>query len=297
MRENSQRSLGADTYRTCELLIAHFGRERVVSDLRSEDFESLRASLAKTRGAVALGNQIRHTRTIFKYALDANLIDAPVRFGPHFKTPQKRVMRKARNAAGQRMFEAEEIRKILAAATGQLKAMILLGINAGFGQTDLASMPESAVDFATGYVVYPRPKNEVMRRVPLWPETLEALKVAFESRPKAKDPADASLAFITKHGAAWVRFDSQDSGSVLIDSVGLQFGKLLRELKLKRDKVAFYALRHTFETIAGGTGDQIAVDAIMGHADASMSAAYRERIEDDRLAKVTSHVHMWLFGK
>src|SRR5437763_584128 len=35
-----------------------FGKQRVVSDLQSEDFAQLRSTLAKTRGPVALGNEI-----------------------------------------------------------------------------------------------------------------------------------------------------------------------------------------------------------------------------------------------
>jgi integrase len=60
--------------------------------------------------------------------------------------------------------------------------------------------------------------------------------------------------------------------------------------------LSFYALRHTFETIAGGSRDQVAVDAVMGHADYSMAGEYRERIEDDRLEAVAAHVRKWLFG-
>ena len=39
----------------------------------------------------------------------------------------------------------------------------------------------------------------------------------------------------------------------------------------------------------------LTVKHIMGHSGASVAAAYRERIEDDRLAAVAKHVHSWLF--
>ena len=40
-----------DLYTSCELLVSHFGKNRLVDDLATDDFESLRAALAKTRGA------------------------------------------------------------------------------------------------------------------------------------------------------------------------------------------------------------------------------------------------------
>ena len=66
-------------------------------------------------------------------------------------------------------------------------------------------------------------------------------------------------------------------------------------LELKRPGLSFYALRHTFETMGGDSRDQVAVDAIMGHARDDMASVYREKIEDDRLEAVTKHVHTWLF--
>ncbi len=75
-----------------------------------------------------------------------------------------------------------------------------------------------------------------------------------------------------------------------------EFGKLLQRLGLKRPGLNFYAIRHTFETVAGESRDQVTVDAVMGHADSSMSAHYRERISDERLQAVVQFVRSWLFA-
>ncbi len=82
------------TYRSTGLkLTAAFGPSRLVSDLRADDFETLRADFARGLGPVTLGHEVCHARMVFKYAYDAGLIDIPVRFGPTFKVPARRTLR------------------------------------------------------------------------------------------------------------------------------------------------------------------------------------------------------------
>jgi integrase len=71
---------------------------------------------------------------------------------------------------------------------------------------------------------------------------------------------------------------------------------VLKALGLHRAGLGFYCLRHTFETIGGDTGDQVAVDAIMGHVREDMASMYRERVNDERLRRVMEHVRTWLFS-
>ena len=82
-----------------------------------------------------------------------------------------------------------------------------------------------------------------------------------------------------------------------IDSVSLEFGKLLNRLKIKRSGLGFYALRHTFRTVADSTLDLTAIRIVMGHTDKNIDAAYIERIDKSRLTAVTEHVRKWLFEK
>lgn len=277
-------------YHTNEGVLSAFGKSRLVEDLGPEDFEKLRAALAKKRGPVALGNEIQRVRSLFKYAND--LIDSPVKFGSQFRKPSRKVLREIRNAAGSRMFEAAELRKIIAAADNPLKAMILLGVNCGYGQTDIASLPISALDLKKGWADYPRPKTAVRRRCPLWPETVEAIQAAIKDRPIPLDPADGDLVFITRWGRRFVRLNKTGTPD---DAIGKEFGKLLDDLKLKRPGVRFYGLRRIVETIGGESKDQVAVDHIMGHARDDMASRYRERISDKRLLAVSNTIRNWLF--
>jgi integrase len=295
----------ADYFSTCERLVGSFGKSRLATDLASDDFEALRSSLAKKYGVHRLAKEVQLTRTVFKYAFESGLIDRPVRFGPTFKRPAARIIRAHRQKTGLRMFEAVDLRRIIDVADQPLKAMILLGINCGFGNSDCGTLPRSAIDLTKDWVDYPRPKTAVERRCPLWPETVEAIRESFECRPNPKLTEHTDLAFVTKYGGSWSKETStnpvsQEFRKLLnaLDSTAAKEAKKRRQkpTKIHRPGLGFYALRHTFETIGGEARDQVAVNHIMGHADASMSAVYRERISDERLRAVTDCVRSWLFG-
>lgn len=286
---------------TCGRLIEQFGRQRRVEELRPDDFEQFRLALSNRFGIVGLKNDINRCRIIFKYAADNQLIKQPVIFGQSFDRPSVKMIRGSRNKAGPRMFESHELKEILDSSTPQMRAMVLLAINGGLGNTDIASLPESAIEFKTRWMDYPRPKTEINRRIPLWPETVVALQNAIEARPKPAKLDDAPLCFLTVRGNPWVRINisQQTDGTVKhspCDSLSPEFSKMLKTLDINgRRGLGFYAIRHTFETIAGESKDQVAVDAIMGHVDESMAGQYRERISDERLKNVTDVVHDWLF--
>ncbi len=288
-RELTERTF-QDYHATCQRLGECFGLTRLVDDLAADDFGRLRVGLAKARGPVALGNEIQRVRTVFKYAYDAGLIDKPMRFGPGFKRPSKKTLRKERAAKGPRMFEATELRKMIGAAGGQLRAMILLGVNAGFGNADVGTLPIAALDLDAGWATYPRPKTGVPRRAALWPETVKAIRAVLAKRPTPRDEAHAELVFVTKYGKSWAKAGRDNP-------VSKETAKLLKELGLHRPGLNFYALRHTFETVGGDSRDQVAVDHVMGHAREDMASVYREKVGDDRLKAVSDHVRGWLFPR
>ncbi len=288
-------------HRVCAKIIAAFGRQRLVIDLAADDFDKFRAQLAKGRSPVTLRNDVRDVRSVFKYAFAAELVDRPVRFGPNFKQPSKSVLRKERAKNGPRMFEADELRRIIDELDGDpiMRSMVLLGINCGFGNTDVASLPQSAVDFGAGWIDYPRPKTGAERRCPLWSETAEALRAAITLRPQPNETTDADLCFITIQGNRWTRVKpgiADPTRFSKVDTVGRRFSALLTKLGINgRHRIGFYVLRHCFETIASESKDQIAVNAVMGHVDSSMAGVYRERISNERLIAVTDVVHGWLW--
>ncbi|HZZ77241.1 MAG TPA: tyrosine-type recombinase/integrase [Gemmataceae bacterium] len=279
-----------DSYEAiCRELTAAFGRDRLLTDILPEDFEKLRETWAAKWGPVRLGSEINRARVVFNYGYKNGLLDKPMRYGEGFKRPSKKTLRLNKAAAGPKMFEADELRAMIDAATQPMKAMLLLAINAGLGNHDIAMLPESALDLKAGWMTYPRRKTGINRRCPLWPETIKALQGWLVDRPAPADEANAGLVFLTVRGNSWAK-DSADR------PITHECRKLLNKLKINGSR-NFYAIRHSFETIGGDSRDQVAVNAIMGHDDGSMASTYRERIEDDRLQAVVAHVRAWLFDK
>ena len=288
-----------DAYRATGADVAdEFGRHRSVDDLRPGDFAKLRERFADRFGPAELGKRVQIVRSMFKYAYDAELLDKPKRFGPEFVKPARKVMRKQRASKAPRMFEAEELRAIIDAADVPLRAMVLLGINCGWGNSDIADLELKHIDLDAGDADYPRPKTGISREAVLWPETVSALRDALEARRTPKAEADADLVFVTKYGKRFVRYrPARGDGKpgTWSDGVRMQFNKMLKTLDLYQPGVSFYALRHTFQTVAEGTGDLPAVARFMGHGDDSMAERYRERIDRERLEAVADHIHRWLW--
>jgi integrase len=276
-----------------DLLVGRFGGKRLVDDLAADDFGELRAVMAERWGPVRLTNAITRAKGVFRFAVDNGLTDRAPRYGSEFRPPDRSVLRKHKAKQGEKLLTPEQLRKLLSAAGPQMRAMILLGVNCGFGNGDCGSLPLSAVKLESGWVDFPRPKTGVARRCPLWPETVEALRIVLVIRPEPKEKADADIVFLGPTGRRWVR-DTERSRR---DNIGYNFAALLKRCGLSREGLNFYVLRHVFRTVADGARDNTACDIVMGHTDGSMASHYRERVEDNRLRAVTEHVRAWLFGK
>jgi integrase len=272
---------------TCKGIVESIGRTRAVATLVAADFDKLRLQLAKRLGPVALGNEINRVRIVFRYLYEASLIDSPVRFGPQFRRPPAKALRLAKAESGSKLLTQDELNTLLDKANSRLKAMIYLGINCGMGNADIGNLNHSHLDLANGWLCYPRPKTGIMRKAKLWRETITALRNVPRIEPS--NPVHVVRVFLTHSGNPWST-DSSDN------PVAKEFTKLVKAAHLERPGLTFYALRHTFQTIAEECRDAPAVRFIMGHAPVGgdMSSVYREKISDERLVDVAVHVRKWL---
>jgi integrase len=280
-----------------KLILDAFGKNTLVEQLTPQDFAEFRAKLGEGASLVTLEGRIARVRAFFNHADKNGWLERSLNriWGTEFKKPSRKALR-VHKANRPREISAQEIWRLIEVASPQLAAMIWLGINAGFGPTDLGLLRLSNLDFEAGWVSLARSKTGAPRRCPLWPETSKALKAALAVRPEPKSPDDAECIFITKYGrpftpkASLTEEGKKSNGS----PISSEFQKLRKLAGITGRGKGLYSLRHMLQTIGDQTKNFVAVQAIMGHVDQSISGHYRERISDDALLEVSNHVRKWL---
>ena len=262
---------------TLSKVVKSIGARKILSSIESREWGRWRRDLERTNKHVSVAGHLRRLRAFLRWAEREKIANFPLTDQLHL--PTRKELRRERSKRPAKLFMPEEIKRIMPYG-GQLKAMILLGLNAGLGPNELAHMDHSHVE--NGWLVYPRSKTGVERRVPLWKETLAELPEGEGDQP----------VFVTQRGNRWT--GKKDSGA---NPISQAFLKRCKEVKAYKAFKGFYSLRHTCATIGQESGDPAAIEYILGHAadPNDMAHTYRERMTDSRLLRVVNHVHEWLY--
>jgi integrase len=270
----------ADLKRTCARMVRVFGPDVDLESLSIDDFARFKSDVAATWNPVAVGNEITRAKSVLNW-LAKNKHTAAIDVGPDFRKPPRIVARRYRRTLAKKMYSSKEIRAIMDEAGVHLRAMILLGINCGYQNADCETLTIEQATLATqtGWLDVPRSKTEVDRRAYIWKETRLAIE-----RSLARRHASSSEAF-------FVLPDGKPFSASNCD-IAKRFRSARDYAGIRQGGYSW--LRKTFETVAGASKDQVAVDYIMGHVDATMAGVYRQEIQDDRLIAVAKVVHRWM---
>ena len=237
------------------------GPNRAVSDISTVELQNYRKKLIKAgKSPNTINNRIAAIKAMYNWALDNEVADN----APRLKAVKKVTPPKQEKPT----FTVSQIQKILQNASPQMKAMIWLGLNCGFGCTDCAELEWKVLDLENGRVCYPRRKTGIERNLPLCPETIQALK---ELQKKGE------LVFYTRRGNPWVRAIRRKEGDgtekyTKDEAISKAFSKLMKKAEIRAPKgVGFHTLRRTAATLAANSGYPFAVQKLLGHADIKMA--------------------------
>lgn len=132
------------------------------------------------------------------------------------------------------------------------------------------------------------------RDLPLWPETVEAIK---------KLPRKGSRVFYTSRGNLFVRtiVSKDENGNIkytTFNAISTKFSRLIKKTGLNVPKgTGFYSLRRLAATLAARSGDPFAVQRLLGHANLQMATRYAQDVSkqtDEVIRKNREYIFMIL---
>lgn len=286
---------------------------RPVASLEPADFTALNKDLKAAFGYKDHERRIATLRMAIQWAFDNGYLDVVPRYGTQFRAPGKRVYRKERAEKTDKLFTAPELRRLVAAADDRMRAMILLGINCAYLQSDLAALPirfgeakvQKQVVSLEGdnpFIRFDRPKTNERRKSPLWPETVSALLKVIDDRKEG-------LIFRTRLGMPLVHIhhEKDEHGRVRkathCDAVGKPFRELCSRIGCHVEGRGFSSLRSTMATRAWqieglDAAKFAAIHWVMGHklqgAEVSkMADVYVQDIDIATLRLVSDPIRLW----
>jgi integrase len=202
-----------------------------------EMFSEWKLSL-KERGysAESINHYLSAVRSIFNFAEDMDLISKAPKLNRVKNEPTPRVGSKKKP-----LYSREQIKLLLENSCIQMKAMILLALNCGFGPKDMHDLKWEDIDGKR--ITLPRSKTGVSQTYLLWEETkqvldalrLERRKLIERLAKRERIRSDNGQVFVTKFWNPWNK-----------DAISNKFQKLC-----KRSKVpcyGIYRLRHCAST-------------------------------------------------
>ena len=289
--------LSKQQFKDCERILIRFAYH--VGDVETEsvtpeDFKRFRATSAQLGGLDTLRKHINVVRALFTFGVKNRLILREPFYGMEFDPPGTASIYKERKQTDRSLSRMEILANACCTFNNkfwcpyQWKAIVLLGINAAYGPSDIANVRRS--DIHENKITLPRVKNGKPRLAFLWPETLQAIKDYLLYERPAMTAEGNDLLFINSRQRSWSR---KERTGFSFTCLSHYFQKLL---PVKRSGVGFYSLRRTFATVAEEARDIPAVGVVMGHVDRSMQGVYRQYISDERVFKVCEHVRNWLFA-
>ena len=167
-----------------------------------------------------------------------------------------------------RTVDRSEIAVLLANASARLRLFILLGLNCGFTQTDLADLKRDEIDLEAETITRKRSKTRVHEGVPtvvysLWPEVVSLLRTEVETK--------GVLAFLTETGAPLVRNEVGADAKMKnrTDSVALAFNRLAQKTGIQ---ATFKTFRKTGSSTLETRADFAHFDDLyLGHSPKSIA--------------------------
>ncbi len=161
------------------------------------------------------------------------------------------------------VFTKDEISTLLQKASDRTRLYILLMLNCGMTQKDIADLQHSEVDWTAGRITRKRSKTRKHENVPevcyvLWPETLRLLK------QERSQKAAGNVLLNENGGPIWWNEVTADGEYKKNDNVKNAFDRLRRKTKIQKP---LKSLKKTSATLIRGNSEYASLESLfLGHS-------------------------------
>lgn len=175
------------------------------------------------------------------------------------------------------IFAIDDVRKLAAASSTRTKAFILLGLNCGYTQSDIAHLDAKSLDLTAGIIDTERHKTKeygIRQRHKLWPVTVKTLKLCLKNgEANIKD-----LLFTDSKGESLLKERMEYGKFKRSDAVKNSFYRVLKKTKIKG---SFKQLRKTgaslLETKILDAKEKHLTSVYLAHAEQGTKRHYTEQ--------------------
>ena len=265
--------LSAGRAYTLRVHLTHFmdwlGRDTPIAQINGQTLNDYRLellkrietdTLARTTGKERLGSVKSFVRWLWQIEAIPSL--------PRIMDGKSRALKISRSSPTIVVFTESEIAVLLAEASDRTKLYILLMLNCGMTQKDVADLQVSEVDWDAGRITRKRSKTEKFASVPtvdyvLWPETLRLLR-------QERNTAGSGRVLLNANGRPlWCEEIGKDGKFKKSDLVRSAFDRLKLKTKISKP---LKSLKKTSASLIRSNERFASLESLfLGHAPQSMS--------------------------
>ena len=227
----------------------------------------------------ALGNRVSASTYNLYVALFKRMwsvLAAEIRLPKDAEVPWL-VARKSESHHSRRELTLDELKRVCASTTGEMRVLFAIGLYTGLRMSDCALMEWSSIDLARGIISVMPIKTARRRRAagkgPVIIPIHGALRAVLCETPESKRRGLVVPTMAAKYRVASAVLSA--AVQRVFESVGITTKRKESGAKRMVSEVGFHSLRHSFVSLCGNSGVPLAlVQSIVGHVSSSMTERY-----------------------
>jgi integrase len=246
-------------------------------DVTEQDATTYAAQLGKTVGASTFNRHIGLLRLVFRVLAKPGKVPA---------NPFAEIAGKRFQVHSRRELTIDELRRVCAAAKGELRSLLALGVYTGLRLGDCVTLQWGEVDLARGVILRVPMKTARRNPKPVTVPLHGSLLGILANTPPKKRRGDVlpGLAANYRRDPTTITHRVQThfkNQGVRLYAPGTGIVKKARKAKTRETQpraileVGFHSLRHSFVSLCRAAGAPLAVvESIVGHASPAMTRHY-----------------------